>query len=69
METTQETPIARAVLAEHSIAALRTLKVSESRQSVILTGQVNSYYHKQLAQEAVRPAARGRQIDNRIQVA
>jgi hypothetical protein len=35
---------------------------------VIIHGTVNSYYLKQIAQEAVIPALAGRNLENQIQV-
>ncbi len=48
--------------------SLRRVVVEESDSSVILTGTVASYYHKQLAQEAVLPKLRGRKLINRLVV-
>src|SRR6056297_4273552 len=42
---------ALAVLAHSSVAELRFLRVDESEGAIHLTGQVGSFYHKQLAQE------------------
>ncbi|WDQ16807.1 BON domain-containing protein [Rhodopirellula sp. P2] len=55
-------------LADSSVAELRFLRVDESENEICLTGRVRSFYHKQLAQEAIRPVAAGRQVVNRVDV-
>ena len=50
------------------IPALRKLTLEESESSVIIQGQVSSYYLKQLAQESILPLLDGRQLFNRVQV-
>lgn len=57
-----------AVLAQSSVAELRFLRVDENDEAIHLTGQVGSFYHKQLAQEAVRVVAGTRQVFNRVNV-
>lgn len=56
------------VLAKNAVSDLRRLRVEESEQSIYLSGRVRSFYHKQLAQEAIRPVAAGRQVINRVDV-
>ncbi len=56
------------VLAKNAVSDLRRLQVEESDQSIYLSGRVRSFYHKQLAQEAIRPVAGGRQVINRVDV-
>lgn len=46
----------------------RRLSVLPDSGRVILEGVVNSYYHKQMAQEALRRIDGVRSIDNRLQV-
>ncbi|EMB16012.1 protein containing Transport-associated domain protein [Rhodopirellula europaea 6C] len=55
-------------LADSNVAELRFLRVDESENEICLTGRVRSFYHKQLAQEAIRPIAAGRQVVNRVDV-
>jgi hypothetical protein len=55
-------------LADSSVAELRFLRVDESESEICLTGRVRSFYHKQLAQEAIRPVADGRLVVNRVDV-
>ncbi|MCC9642536.1 BON domain-containing protein [Rhodopirellula sp. JC740] len=63
--TDQATEVIKA-LAESNVAELRFLRVDESDHEICLTGRVRSFYHKQLAQEAIRPVAGGRQVVNRV---
>ena len=67
-QATQATQAATAVLAENSVRELRTLRVDRSANDLQLTGRVRSFYHKQLAQEAVRQVAGGMQVVNRVNV-
>jgi len=48
--------------------ALRKLTLEESASNVIIQGQVNSYYLKQLAQETILPLLDGRSLLNRVHV-
>lgn len=57
-----------AILAKSAVLELRRLQVKESDQSIYLSGRVRSFYHKQLAQEAIRPVAAGRKVINRVDV-
>ena len=50
------------------IPALRKLTLEESESSVIIQGQVSSYYLKQLAQETILALLDGRQLHNRVHV-
>lgn len=56
------------ILAHSSVAELRALLVVETQDRIQLTGNVRSFYHKQLAQEAMRPIAGQRLVVNRITV-
>ncbi|MCM2372158.1 BON domain-containing protein [Aporhodopirellula aestuarii] len=56
------------VLAQSAVAELRFLRVDENDAEIHLSGSVRSFYHKQLAQEAIRPIAAGRQVINRVDV-
>lgn len=57
-----------AVLANSSVAELRSLRVDKTETELQLSGRVRSFYHKQLAQETVRPVAGGMQVVNRVDV-
>jgi len=60
----------RAMLAlrESPIPALRRLSLEENDGAVMITGNVPSYYLKQLAQEAVIPLLGGRELRNQVTV-
>jgi hypothetical protein len=48
--------------------ALRELHVEQDGDTLLICGRVTSFYHKQLAQEAVRAAAEGLEVVNSIDV-
>ncbi len=48
--------------------ALRELHVEQDGETLLICGCVTSFYHKQLAQEAVRAAAEGVEVVNSIDV-
>jgi hypothetical protein len=56
------------VLKRNALPPLRLLKVEETDSTVVLTGTVSSYYHKQLAQEAVMSLLAGRRLLNQVEV-
>ena len=56
------------VLRESPLPLLRSLDVAENDDEVTLRGQVSSYYHKQLAQEAVLPVLGDRRLRNLLVV-
>jgi hypothetical protein len=58
--------LAQSALAEAPIAALRELRVEQVGNSLLLSGMVTSFYHKQLAQEQVRLAVGDVEIVNSI---
>jgi len=47
---------------------LRRLVVTVSEEEVIITGEVSSFYLKQLAQEAMRPTLGDRRLLNLVEV-
>lgn len=59
---------ARAVLQGSKIYTLRKLRVEEADGAIILRGRVESFYHKQLAQELIRTAIDGVEVINALQV-
>jgi len=61
-------PHAASLLRDNPVNDLRRLDVSESDAEIVITGIVASYYLKQMAQEAVRPALGGRRLRNRVLV-
>jgi osmotically-inducible protein OsmY len=48
--------------------ALRRLLVEETETAVVISGRVNSYYLKQLAQETVMPVRGCRDVVNQVLV-
>ncbi len=59
---------AQSVLAKSPIHALRDVQVQRQGDSLILSGCVDSFYHKQLAQELVRMIAADIQVINDLDV-
>lgn len=59
---------AQSALAASPIYVLRDLQVEQLDESLLLQGRVDSYYHKQLAQEVVRTVSAGFQVVNQIDV-
>jgi len=59
---------AREVLDRSSIYALRELHVEQDGDLLVLTGCVDSYYHKQLAQELIRLELDGIEVANCLEV-
>ena len=56
------------VLAASPMPELRRLSVEADDEVIVLSGRVSSFYLKQMAQEAVKPAVAGRRLVNRIEV-
>jgi hypothetical protein len=65
---TLELSRAEEALRQSPIPALRRLSVQEADAVIVITGTVNSYYLKQLAQETLMPLRAGRKVDNRVLV-
>jgi hypothetical protein len=59
---------ARARLAKTGYPTLKKVECYFRNGRMILRGQVPSYYHKQLAQEALRDATHVNQVINHIEV-
>ncbi|MGB7347038.1 MAG: BON domain-containing protein [Pirellulaceae bacterium] len=55
-------------LAQSSISELRRLRIDQAADTVQISGIVRSFYHKQLAQEAVRRVVHGATVDNQVHV-
>jgi len=55
-------------LKKSSHPALRKLNVEGTRESLIISGQVTSYYLKQLAQETIMPVRGELSLVNRVAV-
>jgi hypothetical protein len=60
--------LAKAVLANSRIFDLRTLDVDQDSDCVVLRGSVDSFYHKQLAQELIKNSLDGIEVVNEIRV-
>jgi hypothetical protein len=60
--------LARAVLGGSRIFDLRALDVDQESDCVVLRGSVDSFYHKQLAQEMIRTSLDGVEVINEIRV-
>ena len=50
-------------LVNSPICELRDLRVEQSDQGLVICGVVSTFYHKQLAQEAVRAACDGFRVE------
>jgi len=61
-------PRAQEALQASPIFALREVRVEQTGESLLLSGRVSSFYHKQLAQEVVRAVANGVEVVNTIDV-
>ncbi|QEG00836.1 BON domain protein [Stieleria maiorica] len=68
MQTREIVTAASALLAKSSVPELRSLRVDEESNELQLHGNVRSFYHKQLAQEAVLPVAGSLQVVNHVDV-
>ncbi len=66
--TDEELIRARAALSGSNIYVLRRLTIDRDGGSLIMRGRVDSYYHKQLAQELVKTAVEGIEVVNALQV-
>jgi len=56
-------------LTSSPLGQLRRLVVTADDTQVVITGQVSSYYLKQMAQEPLRPVLGDRTLHNRVVVA
>ena len=59
---------ARTALAASPIYVLREIHVEQNGDSLLLLGRVDTFYHKQLAQEVVRAVADGLRVVNSVMV-
>jgi hypothetical protein len=55
-------------LSSSPLGQLRRLVVIATAKQVIITGQVSSYYLKQMAQETIRPHLGNRTLVNHVEV-
>ena len=68
MNTCLLSPEPADALTSSPLGQLRRLVVICDDTKVVITGQVSSYYLKQMAQETVRPALGARTLLNRVEV-
>jgi hypothetical protein len=68
-QTTNHFRRAEAALSNSPIRALRSLRLEELGQVLVLSGNVQSFYQKQMAQELVRNAISTCELINSINVA
>jgi hypothetical protein len=61
-------PRAQAALANSPFYELRELQVEQRDDTLLISGCVSSFYHKQLAQEVVRSVCTGIKVVNAIRV-
>ena len=66
--TTDVESRAQTALKDSPIFALRDLHVHRDGGTLLISGRVNSFYHKQLAQEVVRAVAEDLRVVNSIDV-
>lgn len=59
---------AQAALSNSPFFELRELQVEHRDSMLFISGNVSSFYHKQLAQEVVRSVCQGIEVINSIQV-
>ena len=67
-ESLAQQTLAQQALARSRIFDLRNLQVDQDGDCVVLRGRVDSFYHKQLAQELVRASIDGTEVINAITV-
>jgi len=60
---------AQQALAESPVYALREIVVECDGDTVVLSGELSSFYHKQMAQELIRQLVEGVEVVNNIHVA
>jgi osmotically-inducible protein OsmY len=59
---------AQSALSSSPIFDLREIHVEATESGLLLQGRVATFYHKQLAQEAIRAIANGMHVQNDIDV-
>ena len=59
---------ARNALSLSPIHALNRLDIESVGEMILISGRVDSFYHSQLAQEAVRAVVEGVEVVNKIDV-
>lgn len=59
---------AKRALQQSVLPPLRELVVEQAGQALVISGQVGSFYHKQMAQEIVRSVCRDIDLQNTVDV-
>ena len=59
---------AREALRQSFLQDLRALSVEQAGESLVITGRVTSFYHKQMAQEIIRAVCQGVELHNTVDV-
>jgi hypothetical protein len=59
---------AQAALSNSPFYELRELRVDQRHDTLVISGCVSSFYHKQLAQEVIRSVCRDSKVINKIRV-
>jgi hypothetical protein len=67
-EATDVCQTAQQALTSSPIHAMHELRVERKNGTMILCGRVDTFYHKQLAQEIVRAVVHGQPLVNSIRV-
>ena len=65
---TEVVSLVKAVLGRSRIFDIRALDVDQEADCVVLRGSVDSFYHKQLAQELIKTSLEGVEVVNEIRV-
>jgi osmotically-inducible protein OsmY len=68
IDSTTSLEMARQALNDSPIYDLRNIVVEESGNNLLLSGRVESFYHKQLAQELIRHMVGQIRVVNSIKV-
>jgi len=59
---------AQRALRQSFLQDLHDLSVEQSGDSLVISGRVDSFYHKQMAQEVVRAVCQGVELHNTVDV-
>lgn len=68
MVATESQTIAKKALSDCPVFAIRQTQVETHNNCLVLSGVVETYYHKQMAQEIVAAACREIQLFNELKV-
>lgn len=59
---------AKKLLSESPLQELHRLRIEQRGETITLSGKLSNFYLKQQAQETIRSAARGLQVNNLVRV-